>query len=65
MGRGGVKDRPRLTFTLKDAMSDRESPEIPLLNERDRTIWLMPGLKNFTVSVTDPGWISHITGRWW
>ena len=76
-GRGGVKGPPRLTFTLKDAMSDRKSRDIPLLNEddfrwmrkhitteRDRAILFMPGLKNFTVLVTDPGWVSHSTGRW-
>ena len=58
-------------------MSDRKSRDIPLLNEddfrwmrkhitteRDRAILFMPGLKNFTVLVTDPGWVSHSTGRW-
>ena len=68
-GRGGVRGPPLLTFTLKDAMPDRKSRDIAILNEDDFH-WMrkhiltqfenaklyIPGLKEFTVLVTDPGW---------
>ncbi|KAH6704121.1 hypothetical protein BKA61DRAFT_739936 [Leptodontidium sp. MPI-SDFR-AT-0119] len=75
-GRGGVKGPPLLTFTLKDAMPDRKSRDIAILNEDDfrwmrkhiitqfdKAKLFMPGLKDFTVLVTDPGWVSHSRRR--
>jgi hypothetical protein len=68
-GRGGARGPPLLTFTLKDAMPDQKSRDIAILNEGDFR-WMrkyiltqfdkaklyMPGLKDFAVLVTDPGW---------
>jgi hypothetical protein len=68
-GRGGVRGTPVLTFTLKDAMPYPKSCDIAILNENDFR-WMrkhiltqfekaksyMPGLKDFAVLVTDPGW---------
>ena len=68
-GRGGVRGPPLLTFTLKDAMPDRKSHDIAILNEDDfhwmrkhiltqfeKAKLYMPGLKDFAVLVTDPWW---------
>ncbi|KAH6714758.1 hypothetical protein BKA61DRAFT_575470 [Leptodontidium sp. MPI-SDFR-AT-0119] len=70
-GRGGANGPQLLAFTLKDAMPDRTSLNIPILNEDDfrwtrkyimtqfdKAKSFMPGLKNFTVLVTDPKWVS-------
>ncbi|PVH75976.1 hypothetical protein DL98DRAFT_536136 [Cadophora sp. DSE1049] len=75
-GRGGAKGPPVLTFTVKDSIQVRKSNDIAILNEDDfrwmrRHILLkfdeaklfMPRLKEFTVLVTDPGWLSHIRIR--
>ncbi|CZR64899.1 uncharacterized protein PAC_14799 [Phialocephala subalpina] len=70
-GRGGANGPQLLAFTLKDAMPDRITLNIPILNQGDFR-WMrkcimtqfdkaksfMPGLKNFAVLVTDPEWVS-------
>jgi hypothetical protein len=75
-GRGGARGPPLLNFTFKDAMPVPKSTYIARLNEDDfrymrrdiiaqfdKANLYMPGLKDFIVLVTDPGWVSSARRR--